>query len=225
MNRQTFQLLEGYMRACVRDHAHDENHVLRVLYNALEIAADEPEADLDVLIAACLLHDIARGEEMENPHIRHAAAGAEKARRFLLENGFAAEFAERVAACIALHSYGDAPRPLPEQRILYDADKLDSAGALGTARTLMFHGVLGDPLYCLSAEGEVQDGEAQGQGSYFAQYQGLLKKLPEGMLTPAGREMAAGCMEAARRFYESALLEARQTHQKGVERLNAALEK
>lgn len=224
MRREAYRLLESYMRDCVRDRAHDENHVLRVLYNALEIARTEPRADRDVLLAACLLHDIARGEEMKDPRVRHAAAGAEKARRFLLQNGFGEDFSERVAACIATHSYGDAPRPMLEQRILYDADKLDSAGALGTARTLMFHGVLGDPLYLLSPEGAVQDGAAQGQGSYFAQYHGLLKKLPDAMLTPAGRAIAASRMEAAERFYQSALEEARSAHEKGARELQSALD-
>ena len=42
MNRTTFRLIEGYMQTCMRDSAHDREHVYRVLYNALDIARDEP---------------------------------------------------------------------------------------------------------------------------------------------------------------------------------------
>ena len=69
------------------DAAHGSKHVYRVLYLALDIAAHEPEADADVVIAACLLHDIARAEQAKDPSVDHARAGAEKARSLLLEEG------------------------------------------------------------------------------------------------------------------------------------------
>ena len=86
MKKETFSLLEHYMRACMGDSAHDGEHVRRVLYLAMEIAEAEPAADRDVLIAACLLHDIGREEQFQNPALCHARAGAEKAYRFLLEH-------------------------------------------------------------------------------------------------------------------------------------------
>jgi hypothetical protein len=42
------------------DSAHDRDHVYRGLYLALDIAARESGVDFDILIPACLLHDIAR---------------------------------------------------------------------------------------------------------------------------------------------------------------------
>ena len=74
MTKAVYEMLLGYMQSCVADRAHDENHVLRVLSNALQIAREEPQADLDILMAACLLHDVARREEMETPGVRHADA-------------------------------------------------------------------------------------------------------------------------------------------------------
>ena len=97
MTKAVYEMLLGYMQSCVADRAHDENHVLRVLSNALQIAREEPQADLDILMAACLLHDVARREEMETPGVRHAEAGAGKARAFLQRQGFSAEFCSRVA--------------------------------------------------------------------------------------------------------------------------------
>ncbi len=125
MTKAVYEMLLGYMQSCVADRAHDENHVLRVLSNALQIAREEPQADLDILMAACLLHDVARREEMETPGVRHAEAGAGKARAFLQCQGFSAEFCSRVADCIAAHSFGSGPAPVRiEEKILFDADKL-----------------------------------------------------------------------------------------------------
>ena len=55
-----------------------------MLFVALDIARFEEGVDADVLIAACLLHDIGRREQFENPSLEHALVGAEKARKFLL---------------------------------------------------------------------------------------------------------------------------------------------
>lgn len=60
MTRQTYSLLENYMLSCMDDSAHDKEHVYRVLYHALRIAKMLHNVDYDVLIAACLLHDIGR---------------------------------------------------------------------------------------------------------------------------------------------------------------------
>ena len=72
----------------MQDSAHDREHVYRVLYTALDIAAHEPGADADVLIAACLLHDVGRAEQFRDPQADHAQVGAEKALRFLRDEGW-----------------------------------------------------------------------------------------------------------------------------------------
>ena len=45
MNKQTYTLLENYMLSCMEDSAHDKEHIYRVLYNGLEIAKTESNAD------------------------------------------------------------------------------------------------------------------------------------------------------------------------------------
>lgn len=67
------------MLCCMEDTAHDKEHIYRVLYNALEIAKTENNVNYDVLIAACLLHDIGRKEQFENTALCHAIVGSEKA--------------------------------------------------------------------------------------------------------------------------------------------------
>ena len=41
MTASTFSQLETYMRSCMEDNAHDQEHVFRVLYTALRIAKTE----------------------------------------------------------------------------------------------------------------------------------------------------------------------------------------
>ena len=210
MKRETFAELESYMLACMRDSAHDREHVYRVLYLAADIAGTEPGADRDVLIAACLLHDIGRQAQMEDPSLDHAAAGAEKAERFLLGKGFPAGFAGKVAACIRTHRYrsGDPPGSL-EAKILFDADKLDAAGAMGMARTLLYSGATGRPLYRRAADGAVSDGEAVSEASFFQEYKFKLEKLYGRFFTRRAEEIAAARAPAAKAFYEALLAEAR----------------
>lgn len=136
MKTKDYRLIEAYMLSCMRDSAHDREHIYRVLYAALDIASFEEPVDSDVLIAACLLHDIGRREQFENPALCHAAVGAEKALAFLVQNGFPPTFAEKVASCIERHRFrSDRPPVTPEEKILFDADKLDVTGAIGLART------------------------------------------------------------------------------------------
>lgn len=151
MNEKTFAVLEAYMLSCMEDAAHDKYQVYRVLYAALDIAAYEENVDTDVLIAAALLHDIGRKEQLENPALCHARVGAEKADGFLRENGFAPAFCEKVRSCILTHRFrSEAPPESLEAKILFDADKLDAAGAVGLARTLIYKGQVGEMLYALT---------------------------------------------------------------------------
>ena len=76
MDKKTYLLFKNFMTACMEeDGVHGREHIYRVLYNGLEIAKTEENVDYDVLITACLLHDIGR-KENENPNLPHALAGA-----------------------------------------------------------------------------------------------------------------------------------------------------
>lgn len=133
MTRETYSLLENYMLSCMDDSAHDCEHVYRVLYHALEIAKTITDVDYDVLIAACLLHDIGRKEQFEDPALCHAAVGSEKAFAFLMAQGFDAEYAGRVRDCIKTHRYRES--------------FLLSRGAGCTCRTFVGFVTYSHPLY------------------------------------------------------------------------------
>lgn len=155
MDITDFQLIEKYMLECMQDSAHDKEHIYRVLYVALDIAEQERHVDYDVLIAACLLHDIGRQEQFENPSLCHAVAGAERARKFLLEKGFPEKFADKVSSCIKAHRFRSSNPPVKtEEKILFDSDKIDATGTLGIARTIFYKGQTGEPLYSRNSMGE-----------------------------------------------------------------------
>lgn len=220
MRTQDFQKIEAYMCTCLHDRAHDRGHVYRVLYTALELAGQETGVDTDVLLASCLLHDIARGEQAADPTVCHARAGAEKARTFLLQNGFSPQFAGRVADCIRTHRYrsSDPPQSI-EAKILFDADKLDAAGATGIARTLLYKGMAGEPLYTLRPDGTISDGSGDSAPSFFQEYKFKLEKVYDRFCTASGRKMGEKRRTAAVSFYENLLAEVREPQESGTRQL------
>lgn len=135
------------------DAAHDFDHVLRVWAMATRIATAEG-ADVDVVEAAALLHDTGRAEELSTGR-SHAAISAERAR--LLLAGRDAAVVDSIVAAIATHSFRAGLRPATlEAQVLYDADKLDSIGAIGIARAYAVAGLCGQRLWAEVEEGYVE---------------------------------------------------------------------
>lgn len=223
MTNETYALLERYMQSCMGDAAHDREHVYRVLYLALDIARTEREVDHDVLIAAALLHDIGRAEQLADPSVCHALAGGKKAESFLLAQGFEPDFVRRVRRCIETHRFrSDDPPASLEAKILFDADKLDVSGAIGIARTLQYGGRTGEPLYTTGPDGTVLDG-AEDVPSFFHEYQFKLKRVASGFHTTRAAALEQERHAAAEAFYKSLYHEAREAYrgQETLERLLA----
>lgn len=218
MTKETFAILESYMLSCMKDSVHDKEHIYRVLYNALNIAETESNVDCDVLIAACLLHDIARKEQFENPNICHAIYGGEKAYSFLISNGFEPEFADKVKHCIQTHRFRKSnPPQTVEAKILFDADKLDVTGAVGIARTLVYKGAVSDPLYNISDNGTVSDGSDDTSPSFFQEYKYKLENMYSRFYTEKGAELAKTRQKAAVDFYNSLYKEVSDTYKNGTD--------
>lgn len=204
MTCECYRALEAYMRSCMDDSAHDCEHVYRVLYNALEIAKSEENVDYDVLITACLLHDIGRMEQIADPSLCHAQVGSEKAYAYLLELKMEASFASQVKHCIQTHRFRkNLPPQTIEAKILFDADKLDVTGAIGIARTLVYRGTVMEPLYRRLPDGRISDGTHDIGHSFFREYKFKLEKLYDRFLTKRGAELARQRQDIARAFYEN----------------------
>ena len=224
MKRETYLAIENYMRSCMDDSAHNCEHVYRVLYNALEIAKDE-NINYDILIAACLLHDIGRIDQIADPALCHAAVGSEKAYTFLLELGMGTDFADAVRHCIATHRFRkNLPPQTIEAKVLFDADKLDVTGAIGIARTLMYRGTLTEPLYRHLPDGTVSDGSHDIGHSFFREYKFKLEKLYDRFYTQRGAELAKQRQAIAAAFYEQLYKEVSTGYTDGMAALNSLLE-
>lgn len=223
MTKELYQKIERFMLSCMDDSAHDREHVYRVLYNALEIAKEET-VDYDVLIAACLLHDIGRIDQVRDPSLCHAEVGSEKARRFLLEIGMAEAFAAQVHHCILTHRFRkNLPPQTIEAKILFDADKLDVTGAIGIARSLMYRGTLIEPLYRQLPDGSISDGSHDIGHSFFREYKFKLEKLYDRFFTQRGAALARERQAIARAYYEHLYAEVNTGYRAGKDQLEAIL--
>lgn len=225
MKQNLYTRLEAVMLGYMTDSAHDKEHVYRVLYQALDIASREPDADTDILIAACLLHDIGREAQFKDPAACHARKGAEMAQIICIEYGYSEAAARHIADCISTHRYrGDNPPQTIEAKILFDADKLDVTGAVGIARTLFYQGIVGQPLYRTDERGYVSEGTEDTEHSFMKEYNYKLKNLYDKFFTARAREIAAGRREAAQVYYESLLSELSDTYETGRGLLEHAIE-
>lgn len=183
------------------DGCHDLDHTLRVLRNSGSLLSSLPEADAGAVRLAALLHDIGRAVGGGR---NHAVTGAELARQWLDQAGAPPGLAAKVVDAIARHRFrgnGEKPRTL-EDKILYDADKLDSLGAAGVGRAFLFAGKCGARLH--NTEAEALAGEPYGrEDTAYREYLVKLRHLPGQMFTGEGRRLAAERM----RFMDAFFLE------------------
>jgi uncharacterized protein len=129
--------------------AHDFQHILRAYKNAEMISKQEESVDLDIVLAAALLHDLVVYPKGSSKTTNSAYDSAEIAKKILLEyKNYPREKIEKVADAIRTHSYsnGLVPQTL-EGKILQDADRLDAIGAIGIARTFSVGGCENRSLY------------------------------------------------------------------------------
>src|SRR5919108_3283052 len=129
--------------------AHDFQHILRVYRNAEMISKQEEGADLDIVLAAALLHDLVVYPKGSNKTINSADESAEIAKKILVEHkNYPIEKIEKVVDAIRTHSYSKKLIPSTlEGKILQDADRLDAIGAIGIARTFSVGGSENRSLY------------------------------------------------------------------------------
>jgi len=224
MKKDTYELIENYMLSCMEDSAHDKEHIYRVLYNALEIAKSLTDVNYDILITACLLHDVGRKEQFENPDLCHAMVGGDKAYQFLLDHDFSKDFAEQVRKGIQSHRYRKSNPPESiEAKILFDADKLDATGTMGIARTLVYKGTVSEPLYSLLSDGTVSSGEGDETPSFFQEYKYKLEKLYNHFYTECGSKLAKERQQAAIDFYNNMYNEVNASYKNGKEELEKVI--
>ena len=114
------------------DPAHGWEHIERVYRLALFVAEQE-NADAFIVGMAALMHDI--GHLSNDTSLHHADLSMSIAGELLVAYDISAETREAILHAIAAHSFslGIEPRTF-EAKVLRDADRLDSLGAIGILR-------------------------------------------------------------------------------------------
>ncbi len=172
--------------------SHDWDHTERVLKLSLRIGRKE-KADLGILELAALLHDIGReAEDRSHGRICHGRSGAERARGILARHGCDPATIKAVAHCIRTHRFrrGGEPKTL-EARVLFDADKLDSIGAVGVGRAFQFAGEVGARLHDQAIDVRRTKPYTR-EDTAYREYLVKLSRVRDRMTTREGRRLAAG---------------------------------
>lgn len=147
MDEEIFQKIRSLSQKYFKHTHHCKYHTERVYALAVKIGKKEV-ADLVVIKASALLHDLARSLEDDNKIDDHAIEGVKIARGILKKSNFYPEKINDVLHCIKVHRYSKDLKPESlEAKILQDADRLDMIGAIGLARVFSKTGALNNPIH------------------------------------------------------------------------------
>ncbi len=196
------------------DAAHDFDHVLRVTRLALHLATAEG-ADQIVVQQAALLHDVPTAVHGATRQAHHFAA-AEYAQAVLQARGMDPKRLANVVHCIEAHRFRDQsvqPQTL-EAQCLYDADKLDSIGAIGVARAFAFAGSHNNRLWTTAYE-EIAQATVKPTGADYTPVHEFVYKLDRlyaTLYTATAKRIGAERHVFMQKFYEQLDVEMRQVY-------------
>ena len=191
---------------------HDWTHVQRVRNLALTIGKKE-KADLQIIEIAVFLHDIGRkkeflckGKNKDGTKMCHAKEGAEEAQKILKDVDIDEKKKKNILHCISTHRFrnNNAPETI-EAKVLFDADKLDSIGAVGVARAFVFVGYFNTIMYTGNEKELLESGkdfDFAKEDSAVLEYEKKLKHIKEKMLTKTGKKIARERHEFMTQFFE-----------------------
>lgn len=187
---------------------HDYAHMYRVWQLSKRIASSEPNTNMFLVELGALLHDVADWKFNDGDD----TAGPRAAREWLESLEVSEDTikqVEHVVANISFHSSLNSDRPSlsPEAAIVHDADKLDAIGAIGIARTFVYSGTKGRPMYDPritpkthdSAESYRKNNENNTTINHFYEKLLLLKDM---MLTNTGKQLAQHRHDYMEKFLE-----------------------
>jgi uncharacterized protein len=170
--------------------SHDWSHVERVYDMCIRIGVKE-NADLEILKFAAILHDIGRKDQDEsNGKICHAERSAVLAKELLEKGNIDEEKINKVIHCIETHRFRGNKIPVSkEAKILSDADKLDSIGAIGVGRAFLFAGEVGAKLH--NRDSVLEETQPYTvEDTAYREFMIKLSKIKDRMLTQEGKRLA-----------------------------------
>lgn len=130
------------------DPSHDFQHILRVTNLAIKIGKSV-DADLDIVIAAALFHDIVVYPKNSPQSKSESDESAEVAGKILEKiKEYPQDKIEPVKICIKQCSFSKGIMPdIIESKVLQDADRLEATGAISIMRTFASSGQMKRQLY------------------------------------------------------------------------------
>ena len=170
--------------------SHDWDHTMRVSMLSKHIGAAEG-SDMDVLLIATYLHDIGRCyQDASCGAVCHAEKGAQMAWPVIKELPISESRKENIIHCIRSHRFrGNHTPETMEARVLFDADKLDSIGAVGVARAFLFAGEIGARLH--SPDVSIENSRSYSRDDTgYREFMVKLSRIKNKIQTKEGRKMA-----------------------------------
>ena len=134
--KKLFKEVKEYFEKNKSDQLHEIDHIIRVIYWT-KFLSEKEEANLSITIPAAILHDVAipkHGDET------HAKMGADMCKPFLKKYDYDNKEIEIISKVILAHSTDDPNQSKTmtlEEKILFDADKLDAAGPVAYYRWIL----------------------------------------------------------------------------------------
>jgi uncharacterized protein len=194
------------------DPVHGFDHVERVFHLGERLAIAE-KADLEIIQAAALLHDAQGSAPDGSERPNHHLLSAEFAGTILSAEGWTHERISAVQHCIRAHRFrrnGEEPATI-EAKVLFDADKLDVLGAIGSARTLGYAlkahtPFFSEPSVQFLKSGQEMPGELH---SAYHEYLFKLNKISALLYTKTGRDLAAHRQRFLNEFFDELAAEFR----------------
>ena len=170
--------------------SHNWEHTLRV-YNLCLHIGEKENADMEILKIAAILHDIGREyQDRSNGKICHAEKGAQLARELLFEFKIEKEKINKIIHCIETHRFrGNKAPKSKEAKILFDADKLDSIGAVGIGRAFLFAGEIGAKLHNKNVDINKTKSYTK-EDTAYREYMVKLRKVKGRMFTDESKRIA-----------------------------------
>ena len=187
--------------------SHDWYHTKRVYDLCMKIGRVEG-ADLDILGVAAYLHDIGRPyQDTTKGKVCHAEKGAELANEILNNLDIPEKNRKNIIDCIRTHRFRGKNIPETiEAKVLFDADKLDSIGAVGIGRAFLFAGEVGATLHNPDIIPEESESYSKNDTCY-REYRVKLMKVKDRILTTEGHRIALERHRFMESFFERFLKE------------------
>lgn len=163
---------------------HDQTHTIRV-HGLSRIIGKKEKADLLILEAAALLHDVGRSHDQLN----HAEKSAEIAEGLLRECDFPLDRLPQVLYAIRMHRFSRGVDPdTLEAKILQDADRIDISGAIGVGMTFAYGGSKNMEMY--NEDDPLAKNRKLDDTKYVLDhFQTKLLKLPKTIHTKTGKQL------------------------------------